>query len=237
MGAMHGDAKWPDHFSGLVNLFPLPNLVLFPHVVQPLHIFEPRYCEMLVDALSRDKLIAMALLEPGWEKSFLDRPAISSIVCIGKIINHSATDDGRHNILLAGMKRARIVREVNQGRAFRQAEVELLEDHYPAGSANARLELYQELVETFSEAVPEEIKSLDSFQQLLDQQLPLGMLTDIITFTLRLPLPVKQQILAEPNVDVRCRLLLRCLLDWLHSRASDSPTPIPLKFPPDFSTN
>ena len=55
----------PHDFSGTVRLFPLPNLVMFPHVVQPLHIFEPRYREMLEDALEHDRLLAMALLQPG----------------------------------------------------------------------------------------------------------------------------------------------------------------------------
>ena len=53
-------------FSGVARLFPLPNLVLYPHVMQPLHIFEERYREMLEDAIADDGLIAMALLEPGW---------------------------------------------------------------------------------------------------------------------------------------------------------------------------
>ncbi len=237
MGSMHSEAKWPEHFTGLVNLFPLPNLVLFPHVVQPIHIFEPRYCEMLADSLARDGLIAMALLEPGWEQSYLQRPAISSIVCMAKIINHSPTDDGQHNILLAGMKRARIIRELNNGREFRQAEVELLDDHYPSGLANARVELYGELLDVFSQAVPEELKSLDSFLQITDQQLPLGMLADIITFSLRLPLPIKQQVLAEANVDVRTRLLIRCLHQLVQTQGTGDRANAPAKFPPDFSVN
>ncbi len=67
MTNLQSSAGWPDDFSGRVRLFPLPNLVLFPHVVQPLHMFEPRYCEMLQDALAGDRLLAMVLLEQGWE--------------------------------------------------------------------------------------------------------------------------------------------------------------------------
>ena len=63
-----------ESFSGTARLFPLPNLVLFPHVMQPLHIFEPRYRSMLEDALASDGLIAMALLAPGWENDYEGRP-------------------------------------------------------------------------------------------------------------------------------------------------------------------
>ena len=64
---MSGDASHPDDFSGPVRLFPLPNLVLFPYVLQPLHIFQPRYRELMADALHDDRLIALATLKPGWE--------------------------------------------------------------------------------------------------------------------------------------------------------------------------
>ncbi len=104
MSDLQSAVEWPDDFSGRVRLFPLPNLVLFPHVVQPLHIFEPRYCEMLADSMASDRLIAMALLEPGWEAQYHNKPPIASVVCIGKVVTHTPTADHRHNILLAGLR-------------------------------------------------------------------------------------------------------------------------------------
>ncbi len=77
----------PTDFGGTSRLFPLPNLVLFPHVMQPLHVFEPRYREMLQDALTGDHLITMAILEPGWEKNYEGRPAVSPRLS-GKIAAH-----------------------------------------------------------------------------------------------------------------------------------------------------
>ena len=62
------DAELKD-FSGLAPIFPLPNVVLFPNALLPLHIFEPRYRQMTADALEGERLIAMALLRPGWESS------------------------------------------------------------------------------------------------------------------------------------------------------------------------
>ena len=100
-------------FCGVARLFPLPNLVLYPHVMQPLHIFEDRYREMVEDALAGDQLIAMALLEPGWESEYDSRPPVAPLACLGKIVAHHRLDDGRYNLLLLGVERVRIVRYSN----------------------------------------------------------------------------------------------------------------------------
>lgn len=236
MSNLEQSAGWPNDFSGIVRLFPLPNLVLFPQVVQPLHIFEPRYCEMLKEAMSGDKLIAMALLEKGWENQFQDVPPIASAVCIGKVISHTPTDDGRHNILLAGMKRACIKRELGGKISFRKAEVELLEDYYSPEVSDARRIQTEKLQALFSKFVPEGLAAQDSFKQLVGNHLPLGVLTDSITYALGLPLAIKQQLLAECNVDVRCRILTRCL-EQMTSSESSSCSMTSDEFPPKFSDN
>ena len=114
-----------------VRLFPLPNFVLFPHVVRGLHIFEPRYCEMLQEALESDQLIAMATLNPGWESSYQGSPELHPMVCVGKIIRHQPTEDGRHNILLRGYARGMITQEL-VGDAFRRAEIKVIECSIPS---------------------------------------------------------------------------------------------------------
>lgn len=230
-------AGWPDDFSGRVRLFPLPNMVFFPHVVQPLHIFEPRYCDMLQDALTHDRLIAMALLEPGWEHQYQCRPAIAADVCIGKIISHSPTDDQRHNILLAGVKRARIIRELEPRRPFREADVQVVEDLYPLYEAQQRTELAEQLQTLFRHFVPQGLAAQESFRELMGKQLPLGVLTDTIAYALQLPLAIKQQLLAEANVDIRCRLLSRCLEQKIQGQIGEADDPPADDFPPRFSTN
>src|ERR1051325_4223863 len=96
----------------VVPLFPLPNAVLFPRAVLPLHIFEERYKTMTADALAGDKLVAMALLKSGWEKSYYSRPPIEPVVCVGKILAHEKLADGTYNFLLQGLQRAAISREL-----------------------------------------------------------------------------------------------------------------------------
>src|SRR3990172_12262137 len=119
-----------DAFSGVARLFPLPNLVMYPHVMQPLHIFEERYREMLEDTLATDKLIAMAVLKPGWETDYESRPPVAECACLGKVVAHHRLEDGHYNVLLLGVERVRIVREMDPLRSFRQAKVEIVEDCY-----------------------------------------------------------------------------------------------------------
>src|SRR5260221_6462218 len=89
-----------------VPLFPLPNVVLLPRAVLPLHIFEERYKQMTADVLRGHRQIAMALLNRGWEKDYYGRPAIEPVVCVGTILSHERLPDGRYNFLLQGHTRA-----------------------------------------------------------------------------------------------------------------------------------
>src|SRR5882724_907350 len=103
---------WNGHDRCLaVPLFPLPNVVLFPRAVLPLHIFEERYKAMTADVLDGDKQIAMALLRPGWEKNYYGKPSIEPVVCVGTIVSHERLADGKYNFLLQGHSRALIEQE------------------------------------------------------------------------------------------------------------------------------
>ncbi|HEX6962815.1 MAG TPA: LON peptidase substrate-binding domain-containing protein [Lacipirellula sp.] len=223
-------------FSGTVRLFPLPDLVMFPHVMQPLHIFEPRYREMLNDALDGDGLIAMSMLAPGWEADYDGRPAIIPHVCIGKVVTHQRLSDGCYNIMLLGSRRARVVNELPAMRTFREAEVELLDDIYNADGDAARDALQEELSRRFQMALPKPkgAKATAPLQQLLATELPLGVLTDLASFALPLSTAMKLRLLVECDVDRRAHLLLKAL---------GAPTSPPravagaADFPPRFSCN
>lgn len=238
------NAGIPDDFDGVVRLFPLPNLVLFPHVVQALHIFEPRYCEMLTEALESDHLITMALLNSGWEHSYQGKPNLASTVCIGRIISHTPTDDGRHNILLAGIRRASIVQEINSGTLFRQAEVKILEDVIPKDFSERASEHRRALMNVFKSVIPQDAAQSKTFNDLLSQQLPLSILTDIIGYAANLPTPFKQKLLEEVNVQVRFELLMQQLGPAVATDdeqvMNEPPLPslqTPREFPPPFSVN
>src|SRR6266571_4912766 len=113
--------------SDLLPLFPLPNVVLFPNVFLPLHIFEPRYREMVADALTSDRLIGMVLLKPGWERDYEGRPPVYPIGCSGVMTHAERLPDGRYNIVLRGLDRFRIVSEDHE-RSYRRAAIDVLHE-------------------------------------------------------------------------------------------------------------
>ncbi len=106
-----------------LSVFPLPGALLFPRLRLPLHIFEPRYRAMVADALARDRRIGMVQPREGGE-----RPALFDIGCVGRIADVEALDDGRYNVVLEGLSRFHIVRELDVPTAFRQVEAQLLTD-------------------------------------------------------------------------------------------------------------
>jgi Lon protease-like protein len=113
--------------ADLLPIFPLPNVVLFPNVFLPLHIFEPRYREMVNDAIASDRMIGMVLLKPGWEHDYEGRPAVYPVGCSSVITHVERLSDGRFNIVLRGVERFRIIEE-DQSRSYRRALVESLAD-------------------------------------------------------------------------------------------------------------
>jgi uncharacterized protein len=110
----------------IVRLFPLPNVVLLPETTLPLHIFEPRYRRMLADALDSDRLVGMQLLRTDGAGDHEGPPAVFSIGCAGKVVQHAPLDDGRSNIVLRGAFRYRIEREPVTDTPYRVAEVTIL---------------------------------------------------------------------------------------------------------------
>ncbi|MBY0230482.1 MAG: LON peptidase substrate-binding domain-containing protein [Gemmataceae bacterium] len=229
---MSSDQHLPDDFDGTARLFPLPNLVLFPFVGQPLHIFEPRYRQLMQDALDTDRLMALALYRPGWEEDDSPRPALHPMVCLGRIAAEQQLPDGRWNLMLHGLTRARIVEEVVTDRLYRSAEVEIVEE-VPAGDAS--LELRTELamrVLPFFEAQP---TARRQFGQLVASPLPLGTLCDVFGYALPLDVQDRQRLLDEPDVAVRVALLLTLLEGATPLPAP--PRPMTRRYPPTFSDN
>jgi uncharacterized protein len=208
----------------LIRLFPLPNLVLFPGAVQPLHIFEPRYREMTADALADDRRIALVLPRPGWEPDYGEAPAIHAVACVGRIVAQQVLADGRYNILLRGLSRVRIVEEVPRGKLYRVARAVVL-DEVPCVDAAQEAVGRQRLREQAAEWFDGQSEVRDRFLELIDENLGLGALVDLVAFALPLDAEFKQTLLAELDVSQRLARLLHEL------GAPRRP------FPPDFSAN
>ena len=106
-------------------IFPLPNVVLFPNVFLPLHIFEPRYRQMFAEALAGDRMIGMVLLQPGYEADYDGRPPVYATGCSGLITHAELLDDGRYNVVLRGVEKFLIAHEEEPalGRPYRTAVI------------------------------------------------------------------------------------------------------------------
>ena len=222
-----------ERFKGTVRLFPLPDLVMFPHVMQPLHIYEPRYRDLLNAALDSDGLIAMSMLAPGWESDYEGRPKVLPHACLGKVVTHQRQDDGHYNVLLLGLRRIRIESELPSDRSYREAKISLLEDFCYPENDDARNALQAELTEKFQEGLPQGQPSNPNIEELLSTEIPLGVLTDLVSFAVPLDLNTKSELLGESDVDRRAQMLLAAMKEF------DEPGPhsSPSGYLPPFSTN
>jgi len=109
----------PDDLPRTIPIFPLAGAVLFPRSTLPLNIFEPRYLNMIDDALAGERLIGM--IQPAANDSGT-HPALADIGCVGKITAFSETDDGRYLITLTGVSRFRVGRELEMSAPYRKVE-------------------------------------------------------------------------------------------------------------------
>jgi Lon protease-like protein len=218
--------------TNVLRLFPLPGVVLFPHAVLPLHIFEPRYKQMTEDALASDRLVTIVGIRPasGWAGG--STPALEEYGCVGRILQHERLPEGRFNFLLLGLHRVRLEREVPSGKGYRTAECEIIEDRYLEDEPAPRLK--DHLVRMFRNYLGR-LGGVDSdLDSVLESDLNLGVLTDILSHALQLPPDVKGHLLGERRVETRVKILE----GWLREACIRLDAANPLKcFPPPFSPN
>jgi Lon protease-like protein len=175
------------NFAKPMPLFPLASVTLMPHAVLPLHIFEPRYRQMMGDALDGPGQIAMAVFEGDrWQHEYHGRPPIRPAVCVGQIVQHQKLDDGRYNIALHGVCRARLIHELpaDGQRLYRSAMLEpvgLEHEHAEDRLADARERLARMLAaEPLSDLKEAELV----VKHLGDEDLPTSAVLELITCSL-----------------------------------------------------
>src|SRR2546423_8680207 len=117
----------PDALAALP-IFPLPNCVLLPGGLLPLHVFEPRYRDLTRDCLAGHHMMAVARLRPGYESTHYGKPPVYERCGVGRIICSEELPDGRFALLLRGVARVEIARELPSSRAYRQVEARMLAD-------------------------------------------------------------------------------------------------------------
>jgi Lon protease-like protein len=121
-GRAHSERIEPFPIPTRLPVFSLPNVVFFPKTYLPLHIFEPRYRQMVADATMGSRCIAMALFKEGWETDYYGNPAIYPTLCVGRIMSVQPLPDGRSNILLQGLERCDI-QEEHFEKPYREATI------------------------------------------------------------------------------------------------------------------
>jgi Lon protease-like protein len=144
----------------LIAIFPLPNVIFFPKTLLPLHIFEPRYRQMVQDTIATKQLIGMFLLEDGWQENYHGNPTIHSIGCAGEMIHVETLPDGKFDIVLRGLYRVRPI-EVVQEFPYRKARVEVLPEILTEEPAKVQ-RMTENLMSEFEKIDPEGLKLLES---------------------------------------------------------------------------
>jgi Lon protease-like protein len=191
----------------LLPLFPLPSVVLFPSVFLPLHVFEPRYKQMVTRALEGDRIIGMSLLRPGHEEAYDGRPPIFEVGCAGLITHVERQNDGRFNLILRGLEKFRIDVEepATDGVLYRIAHVTACEESV---SEPDRLALRDERRRL-------EVMLEPSIDRDGGSRLPRDMADDELVNALSQYLeldPVEKQALLErPGPLARCRTLIELI--------------------------
>ena len=224
-------------FDGVARLFPLPNLVFFPQVVQALHVFEPRYRQMLADAIATDQLIALVALKEDWEDTYDGLPEVEEVACLGRITQYEVLPDGRYNLRLRGLVRLRLEDEVPSGKLYRQFRAEAVPDIL-SDDLKHLTRLRRQLAEVVLPRFEAEGPAHQHLSELFAGDMPLGVLCDMLSYALPLEQDLKQALLAEPHVPLRAELLRAALAQQPLPPGGSYDGEAPRrKFPPDFSVN
>ena len=200
-------------------LFPLPGVSFFPHTLLPLHVFEPRYRDLVRDSLDGHKLMALPRLDEGWESDYDGRPKILPVCGMGLIVRHQQLPDGRYNIILLGLHRVRVQDEPATDTSYRVARVALLEDDDAkdsAASSAASLRLQAML----SQVLGNDEDRQGEVQRLLSRPRSPEELCDMAAHLVLREPQSRQRFLATPSILRRHEQVIAALLPAFGSQAA-----------------
>jgi len=184
----------------ILPIFPLPDVTFFPHTLLPLHVFEARYRALVMDALARDRRLAVVKLRPGYEATYAGKPAVHPVAGAGEIVSWERLATGRYNILLKGECRVRIERERPSDTLYRVVTVGRLDDVPPAEDVAS-------VLGRIREACGRLLKALDRPADLLDTALadgqPPGAIADRIAAAVLPDAALRQELLETLDVTKR----------------------------------
>jgi uncharacterized protein len=188
-----------------LSIFPLPNAVLFPGTLLPLHVFEPRYRAMIRDALADTKALGVARLRPGFERDYEGRPPVFEVCGAGRIVEHVEHEDGRYHLVLHGVARVRIVNELPPLQPYRVVRAEPILDLPADPRLSAALETkIRALWQQLGPRLPEELRDLAEITRGADDA---SEFSDRLAAVLAGDADVTQGLLAEADPGERLRLI------------------------------
>jgi Lon protease-like protein len=204
-----------------LRLFPLPETVLFPGTVLPLHIFEPRYRAMVEDALEGDRLVAIAMLRPGHEENLDPVPAIHPVVGVGRITQVQRVKDGRYYLALQGICRGRILSEHATQKPYRVARAERLVDVEPtdAGDVTRAVNTLRTFLVRLLSSMPDRAETLSG---VLEEISSPGILADVLCAAALESADARQAALGVTNVVERLELATDAVAELMLRNSSDA---------------
>ncbi|MBZ0115873.1 MAG: LON peptidase substrate-binding domain-containing protein [Sandaracinaceae bacterium] len=202
------------HELAALPVFPLPRVVFFPGTRLPLHVFEPRYRQMMQDCLEHGpRAMAVALLAPGWEEDYEGRPAIHTIAGAGRIIEHERRPDGRYDLALYGAARVRLEELPPDGLPYRRARATIVADRMPHADAVQRA--LTPLVATASAIAGRVRERYPAFDLGISASTPSTLVADRIADRLIADPETRQALLEQADLKVRLALLQDALAELI----------------------
>jgi uncharacterized protein len=193
-------------------IFPLPDVVLFPGMVLPLIVFEPRYLEMVEASLASHRFLGVPLLKPGYEPEYEGSPAIHSVMGLGRIIGDQKLPDGRISIIVQGVDRVRVQRELAADEAYRLVDVSVLNIAAEDRSWDDECAMLRQLVHQLAERLP-------AVGAVIDQVLALSptphQMADLLAAYLIGDAEMRQSLLEESSEANRFVRLTQLVADML----------------------
>jgi uncharacterized protein len=181
-------------------IFPLPDVTFFPHTLLPLHVFEARYRAMIMDALARDRRIAVVRLKPGFESSYAGKPAVHAVAGAGEIVSWERLATGRFNILVKGEWRVQLESERPSDTLYRIITARRLDDVAPTTDVSAVLARIRAACGRLLHALERPADLLDS--ALAEGQAP-GVIADRIAAGVVPDADLRQELLETLDVGRR----------------------------------
>lgn len=196
-------------------IFPLPETVLFPHMLLPLHVFEPRYRRMVEDSLAGPRVLAMALLKPALPGGARRQPEIHGVVGAGVIVHEERLPDGRFNIALKGVARVAVAEELATDTPYRLVRGRILEDAYPAGGPSALERELTTLKLCYLRLAAELPGASEDLTKFVTRAKDPGLLADVIAAVAVPDVAERQRLLETASVRDRLRRVTQAIGDFI----------------------